>query len=346
MLKFSEAFENRPKNFFLLPSFPAVDLESDGVHLTAISGLEYILFLFDSATTTIDRSKKPMTALTNINSDAIRTLEDRVVVLEQDRTRMSREFESKAAIDAEFREFQENVRYEDHFLISGLAKPSSGLTTQEWQTKAKQDVGSVILILLDREAPIRVVHNQTGQRKVSSYLVKMVDVKDACEVRSKFGSFFAGGKDGRPAALSGVSVSNWTTPGTKVRIAILKVLAARYRSANSGSRVQVVGYESRPLIRITPPPESSDRRVKVMNLIEAIRTLPTNFTADKKASIMMKVNPRLYSKLRSLFVVIDDDLEKINRESQGERSKSGSKGRATKRPNPSPSAAAAKSAKV
>ena len=130
-------------------------------------------------------------------------------------------------------------RHEDQFLISGLAKAPSGLTTQEWQIKAKQDVGGVVSILLDRDCPILVVHNQTGQKRTTTYLVKMKSCQDAKDVRSAFGAFFAGGKDGRPAALKDVSVSNWTTPATKVRIAILKVLATRYRAANPGSKVQV-----------------------------------------------------------------------------------------------------------
>ena len=97
----------------------------------------------------------------------------------------------------------------------------------------------MISILLARDCPIEVVHNQTGQKKVTSYLVKMKSLQDSKDIRSAFGSFFKGGKDGRPEALKAISVSNWTTPGTKVRLAVLKVLAARYRSSNPGCRVQV-----------------------------------------------------------------------------------------------------------
>ena len=133
------------------------------------------------------------------------------------------------------------VRHEDQFLISGLTRPPPGLTSVEWQNRVKLDVGGVVTILLGRECPIEVVHNQTGPKKVTSYLVKMRSAQDAKDVRSTFGSFFKGGQDGRPAALRSVSVSNWTTPGTKVRLAVLKVLAARYRASNPGSRVQVCG---------------------------------------------------------------------------------------------------------
>ena len=109
-----------------------------------------------------------------------------------------------------------------------------------------------------------------------------------------------------------------------MRIAILKVLAERYRKSNPGSRVQVVGYEARPLLRITPPQDASDRRGKVYNFIDAIRNLPVNFTKDEKSLIMSRVNPRLYGKLRSLFVVISDDLEKVNKASRPQQQAQGS----------------------
>ena len=130
-------------------------------------------------------------------------------------------------------------RHEDHFLISGLTRAPAGLSTTEWQDRVKKDVGGVISILLDRECPVQVVFNQTGQRANTSYMVKMRNLQDAKDIKAKFGSFFAGGRDDRPEALKGVSISNWTTPATKVRLAILKVLAARYRNANKGSRVKV-----------------------------------------------------------------------------------------------------------
>ena len=123
-----------------------------------------------------------------------------------------------------------------------MTKAPSGISTKEWQEKAKQDVAGVISIILNRDCPIDVVHNQTGQKRTTTYLVRMQNLHDAKAVRSAFGKYFAGGKDGRPAALKDISVSNWTTPATKVRIAILKVLASRYRAANPEAKVQVFIY--------------------------------------------------------------------------------------------------------
>ena len=216
---------------------------------------------------------------------------------------------------------------------------------QEQQVKVKQDVGGVISLLLNRDAPSYVVHKQTGQRRVTSYLVKMVEVKDACDINAKCESFFAGSKDSRPAALSGILISNWTTPGTKVCIAIMKVQAERYGASNPGSQVQEVGYEAIPLIHIIPPPDSSYCRVKVFNFIEAVKSLPTNFTPEGKSSIVAKANMCLCCKMRLFILLLDDDFEKINRGTT-DRAKISSMGRNTKHDNVSPSSASSKSARV
>ena len=321
LLKFSSVMNiDRPKNLLLASSFPSSVLEVDGVHLTPYSGYEFILHLFDEAARLIKGLSKTPETFVLENTESIRALEDRVVVLEQDHRRLSKANETKVAVDSEIDDFLENQRHEDSFIVSGLKRVSSGLTTKEWQDQAQQDVRLMIGLLLNREPPILVVHNQTGVRKVTTYLVQMANVKDACEIRSKFGSFFAGGKDRRPTALKDVSIGNWVTPATKVRIAILKVLAERYRASNPGGRVQVIGYQSRPSIRIMPPSGSKDRRIKNFNFIQAIRSLPTSFTPDQINSIMAKVNPNLYGSLRSVFVVLDDDMPKVHKARGAERS--------------------------
>ena len=75
---------------------------------------------------------------------------------------------------------------------------------------------------------------------------------------------------------------------------------------------QVIGYQPRPVLRINPPQGSSDWRVKVYSYIEAISSFPTNFTPAEYRQIMTKVNPKLYNPLRETFLVLNDDLERVN----------------------------------
>jgi len=74
-----------------------------------------------------------------------------------------------------------------------------------------------------------------------------------------------------------------------------------------GAKAKVIGFESRPLLRLTPPPESSDKRVKTFTYIEAVRRLPTNFTSLEVRPILAKIDPQFRGKLRSTFVVLSDD---------------------------------------
>lgn len=158
-----------------------------------------------------------------------------------------------------------------------------------------------------------VVQNGTGRGCDAEvrYHVKMDCTAHLQEVCSKFGFFFSGGKDWRPSALSGVSISNRITPASQIRLAILKLIGKKYKDANKGSSVKVIGFEPRPMIKIVPPSGSGDSRVKNFTFIEAVRRLPTTFTPEELKPIIAKVGKRFPGKLRSLFVILDDDMQGV-----------------------------------
>ena len=97
---------------------------------------------------------------------------------------------------------------------------------------------------------------------------------------------------------------------TRVRLQILKIFAQRYRDSNQGAKTQVIGFETRPLLKLFPPEGSSDRRVKVFTFIDAIQKLPAAFTPEELQPVleMVRYQTQLSGRLRSLFVVISDDL--------------------------------------
>ena len=114
MTKFSEVMrQDRPRNLLMLLSFPHASLESDGVHLSAYSGFQFVAHLFDSAEAVINRHKKPPSTQqqSEIQSESIRILEDRVTVIEQDHKRLNKSVEMKSAVQAESADFAENSRF-------------------------------------------------------------------------------------------------------------------------------------------------------------------------------------------------------------------------------------------
>ena len=310
MTIFSQAFsQERPANLLLMPSFPTPAYQDDGVHLTPFSGLEYLMHLFDSAEEVMSALASSPEAATSRNTEVSRVLEDRMMALEQDHRRLNKVVEDKIAIDAEAADGQENERMLDYFVVAGLASIAPDLTGKAWQEQAMKDVQAFITLLMGKSMSIVYVKNATARHKDAevTYNVQMRTVADSKAIRDKFGSFFVGG-DKRPDTMKGYSVRNRVTPNTKVRYSVLQVLGRRYKTSNPGAKVKVIGYEPRPSIKITPDSDASDRRALTYNYVEAVKTFPTNFNSDELDFILKKVNPKLSGRLRSLFIVLSDDV--------------------------------------
>ena len=307
---FSQTFSaEKPPNLHLLPSFPTPAFDADGVHLTPFSGLEYILHLFDSSEYLLSNLGSSLDDVAVKSIESTRVLEDRVMALEQDHRRLNRVVEDRIAVESEIADYRSNERFEDCFLIYGLTKISDDIVGKPWQEQAVRDVQEVLLILMGSELPILFIQNSTTRQKDTEivYTVRMVNLSDSKAIRLKFGTFWLGGQDRRPEALRHINIKNRVTPETKIRISLLKLIAQRYRDTNPGSRVQVVGYDPRPLIKITPASGASDRRIKVFNFVEAVAKLPSSFSADEVEPILRRIRPELLGKVRSTFVILSDD---------------------------------------
>ena len=314
LTKFSDIMKLRVAGIHLLPSFATPDFERDGIHLTAYSGLVFVLHLFDSAASVLSSLTATIPEAIASTAESSRVLEDRMMALEQDHRRLNRYIELKTAEDSEMFDFQDNVRSEICFMIAGL-KTLPNLPPKEWQDLALKDVRAVLLILLGREPPIVFVSNATSRRKdaINTYCVQMKNLADSKEIRDTFGEFFVGFTDRRPPALKPFAIRNKVTPGTNVRVNIMKLLGERYKSSNPGSKFQVITYEPRPILKIYPASDAEDRRVQVYNYIQAVRSLPTNFSDEEIDSIIKKVSPKLLGRLRPMFEVISDDMVKKTR---------------------------------
>ena len=311
MQKFSKMLgEERPSNVLVVPSFAKFDLEADGIHLTPYSGMEYLIHLFDDTQELRNKSMLPDVAkVAKIDLEAI-GLANRVVVLEQDHARLNRRFERQSAETSELLDLDENLRNEIFLMVQGLPQLPK-LETKEWQSRARADVDK-IFSEMGLPHVCRYVQNLTGRGKNARTLYKVClnSVESSRVIRGKFGEYFAGGKDSRPSSLKEISVRNCLTPATLGRIAILQLLGKRYRDSNPGSKFQVISYEPRPVLKLTPPPGVADKRVQSFNFIEAVSKLPTNFTAEEVESLLKRISPKLHGRLQSLFIVLSDDMLK------------------------------------
>jgi len=295
-------------NLFAFPSFSTPVFEDDGVHLTAYSGLEFVLYLFDTAKTLLSSIDTNPEAPRSECDESVRALEDRVMAVEQGHKALASDFDMKCAVDSELACFRANERSEDSFLITGLPRLPSSLSGRDWQERAKLDVRKALSELIDRPVNIVVVRNVSSRTgSTSSYSVQLDSIPDSRVIRSKFGSFFARGVDNRPASLRDISVSNVVTRETRIRISLLKLFAKKYRDSNVGSKALVVGYEPRPLLKLTPPPEAN-QRVRTLTFIDAVKSLPKTFSSEDLAPIVRAAKASFPGHLKSLFVVISDDM--------------------------------------
>ena len=282
-------------------------------------GLEFVLHLFDSARSVLESASANIEEKTALTSESNRVLEDRMMALEQDHRRLNKFVEWRAAVDCELADFHENIRNESWFVILGLPKidlqigPDLTLERAKklWQEKAKSDVNGILSLLMGHEYPIVVVQNITSKAKdaVCRYQVLLNSVTESKSIRDKFGSFFVGGKgDTRPEELKPISIQIRITPGTQLRISLLKLMAKRYQASNPGGQAVVISYEARPRIKIFPPEGASDRRVQDYHFIDAVRYLPTNFSQSELRPILEKVNAKLKGTLKQHFIVVSDDM--------------------------------------
>ena len=316
LLQFSKILSPLQKDrVHLLPSFSGSDIESDGVHLTPYAGLKFVVHLFDASLDIVKSLAAPLPEGVARVGELSRVLEDRVSVLEQDSRHYRQEFQLKTARDSELADFEENLRNECYFVISGLPQVPSGLVGRAWQEHAKGLVQDKIKLILGRESRIVVV---SGLRRDENpvYLVKLESVDNSKRIRDKFGSYFKAGAPAVPPELKGLSIRIRLTHATRVRIAIMQALASNYKSSNPGSKVQVVNFEPRPMMRLTPPQNASDPRILTFNFIEAVTKLPARFSKKDLAYILKTTSGKFKGELRSLFVVLSDDLR-----DQGSRSR-------------------------
>ena len=268
----------KPPNLLLLPSFCSQDLTPDGLFLTPISGLHYILHLFDSAASLLELEVAPQELQQSEIKETVRRHDDRLAYLESSHGQLISRASLKAAIDSEFDDWVVNRSEEDWLTIQGLKRLPSDLDMGQWQSAAKKQVIEFLRHVLkvnkvNMPFIVHYVQNPIRHRAGQTvYNVQLDSVGESKRIRELYSGFFRHNRPVQcPSAFKGISVRNKVTLATRVRIAILQQLGANYKSSNPGSSIRVKGYLPRPLITIFPARGSSssksDSRPKTFNFI-------------------------------------------------------------------------------
>ena len=303
-----------PANLYLIPSFICQDLSPDGVHLTAVSGLHYLLHLFDQSEAILALDpREPELKLIKVQ-EAVRQHDDRLSYLESRHGNLNGRVSIKTAVDSEFRDWMTNRSEEDWLTILGLPRLGQ-MTQREWQTAARKQVTSFLRDVLNVNrvrldfAVLHVVnpvkHRPAGKSVLN---VRMNSVATSERLREIYSGFFSPGSSVRlPQDFRGISVRNKVTLATRIRIRILQQFASNYLASNPGASAKVRGYDSRPTLMTVPPRGSTTARPRAYTFIEACTMLPAQFTDDSLAQIFQVVGTHHPDELRSVFIVLSDD---------------------------------------
>ena len=284
----------------------------DGIFLTPVSGLHYVLHLFDQAVIAIEVSDQDMQM--GSVQEAVRRHDDRLAYLEGQHHHLSSKSELRFAASAEFDDWVLNRSEEDSMTIMGLKRLPSDLGNRDWQVAAKRQVNDLIKATLSAhrtnlDYTILYVHNPIRRRTVGQTVlnVRLNSVDVARRFRDMYSGFFRRQNPVKlPSSLKGISVRNKVTLETRIRIAIMTQLGANYKASNPNSSVEVRGYDSRPRL-VTIPARGSADQPRTYSFIQAVTSLPAVFSDDSLARIYQVVGGHHPGLLRSLFVVLNDD---------------------------------------
>ena len=320
--RFSQSLGSTPaQNLHLLPSFNCQDLCPDGVHLTPVSGLHYVIHIFDQTSNQLDMLQVDSNVQLVAVQESVRHHDDRLAYLEGRHDRLSVSHDTKLASDAEFRDWMINRSEESWLTIQGL--PRLGQKGQrEWQDAARKQVNDLFRLTLKLnkvhiEYKVIVVSNPLRFRTsgVPVLNVKLDSIEASKCLRELYSGFFRGHNPvPLPPHLKGVSVRNKVTKETRVRITILQQLGANYVVRNPGATIKVRGFDPRPTLLIIHPASggqagsgSQGSSSKLYNFIEAVTSLPSCLSDDNLSRIFGVIGSSYPGQLRNLFVILSDD---------------------------------------
>ena len=146
--RFSSTFSGAaPGNLHLLPSFMSQSLDPDGIHLNPVSGLHYLLHLYDSTIDLISQFDLSADSRVLVVQETVRQHDDRLAYLENRHGALAANCDIKFARDAEFNDWVSNRSQEDWMTILGLPRISAA-NDREWQLAVKRQINDAIKLVL------------------------------------------------------------------------------------------------------------------------------------------------------------------------------------------------------
>ena len=231
---------SHPPNFHLLPSFINQD-SHDGVNLTPVAGLHYVLHIFDKSEAILAAAASAAEDVLVVVREEVRAHSDRLAFIEHDHSQLYHAQSFKAAEDAEFSDWVLNRSEEDWLTIQGLPRLTVA-SDSEWQAAAKKQVRDLIKSVqqvnrVNFSFEIVYIFNPKKDRPTGPtlYNVRLGSVDTSRRIRDIFSGFFRRDNPIKlPHGLKGIKLKNKVTLRTRIRTAIMRQLGANYQASNQG----------------------------------------------------------------------------------------------------------------
>ena len=124
--QFSASLSSRkPPNLHLLPGMSSLILEANGINLTPVSGLHFVLHLFDQSTALLTLLGSAQNQQLATVCESVRSHDDCLSYLEGDHLFLNHRVNIKTTEGAEFADWIRNKNDEDWVTVQGLPRLSS-----------------------------------------------------------------------------------------------------------------------------------------------------------------------------------------------------------------------------
>ena len=286
----------------------------DGIFLSPVSGLHYVIHLFDQTQIALEAVGATSDVQLVQVREAVRVHDDRLAYLEHNHGDVKKRVSLKVAADSEFNDWLTNRSEEDWLNIRGLKRVSGDLSSRDWQVSVQRQVTEFLRQVLkvhrvNLDFKVLYVQNPVRGRNtgVPVLNVQLNSVQASRCLRDLYSGFFRRNNPAQlPPGFKGVSVRNKVTLATRIRIEILKQLGSNYKESNPGSSFDVRGYEPRPRL-ITTPARGTSARPRTYTFMDAVTLLPPVLSDEALTRIFQVIGQHFPGELRELFVIINDD---------------------------------------
>jgi len=215
-------------------------------------------------------------------------------------SRVETRLDLTAARLCEDQDEQANRSSENKIVVHGLPRLSGSNHTELRSAAHKQLTDCFAKLFPNFAGKYTIISASYFDSDHPVYEATLSSVSESADLRRSFGKrSFASRK------ASGLKVLNSVTPGTRVRLSILRSICTAYKKANPAGSANLLGYLPRPVVKYRPGPGP----FKTSGFVDTVTTLTPSSLGLQDSDFFhayRAAGRRFPGKLQSTFLVLSD----------------------------------------